>query len=553
MSVTEGRLNPVDQAVISQALLSAAREMGIKLYRSAYSPIVRDGKDASTGILDAEGNAVAQSDELIPMLVGSLSITFRSCAALYPVATLKEGDFYICNHPYHGAHHLQDILIFVPIFHDGVIVGFSAAVAHHLDVGGGAPGLNSTATDFYQEGLVIPPSKYNLAADWNDEGPLRRFIGANIRVPEQTLGDIDSQFAACAVGAARVREMCDKYSATTVRRAMAEMIAYTERRVRAAIAAIPDGTYAGEDAVDDDGLSDTPLPVRVTLTVKGDSLTVDFTGTSPQVKTHMNAPFASTVSATLACVKAVLTGGDVPFNEGASRAVTITAPKGCLLNPNPPAPVRARMEASFRAYDVVLKALGHAMPDQAVAPGYDCTTGFCLSHLKDGRYRVFIELRDGGYGASPRNDGCDAVAGPLSNCTNTPVEQIDADYDFFRIEAYALRPDSGGRGRHRGGLGSVRAYRILEEGVRLAIYADRFRIPAAGMAGGEAGACGSCIIHRDGGTIAVRSKDDVALRKGDLILLSSGGGGGYGDPAARDEADAARDRRLGLATAAADA
>ena len=540
-------MTPVDQAVISQALLSAAREMGIALYRSAYSSVVRDGKDASTGILDAEGNAVAQSDELIPMLVGSLSITFRSCAARYPVSELKEGDFYICNHPYHGAHHLQDILIFVPIFFEGRIVAFSAAVAHHLDIGGGAPGLNASSTDYFQEGLVIPPSRYNLEADWNNDGPLRRFIGANIRVPEATLGDIDSQFAACAVGAARVHEMCRKYGADTLAEAMAEMIAYVERRVRAAIAAIPDGTYVGEDALDDDGLSEAPLPIKATVTVQGDSLTVDFAGTCPQVKSPMNAPYASTVSATLACIKSVLSGEDVPFNEGASRAVTVLAPKGCLLNPLPPAPVRARMEASYRAYDAVLKALGQAMPDRAIACGYDTTTGFCLSHLQDGRYRVFLELRDGGYGAAAVGDGCDAVAGPLSNCTNTPIEQIDADYDFFRIEHYGLRPGTGGAGKHRGGLGSSRGYRILADGVRLAIYADRFRIAAGGLAGGGAGALGFCHVHRGDEVIEVRSKADVTLRKGDLIVLASGGGGGHGDPALRGATAIAADQAQGYA------
>lgn len=541
-------MTPVDQAVIGQALLSAAREMGIKLYRSAYSPVVRDGKDASTGILDAKGQAVAQSDELIPILVGSLSITFNACAERYPIETLREGDFYICNHPYFGAHHLQDILIFVPIFHHGELLGFSAAVAHHLDIGGGAPGMNTSATDYFQEGLVIPPSKYNLQADWDNDGPFRRFIAANIRVPEQTLGDIDSQFAACAVGAQRVCELATKFGSEVLREAMTEMISYVERRVRAAVAAIPDGTYQAEDMIDDDGLSDDPLPIKVTVTVKGDQLRIDFTGTCPQVKTNLNAPLASTVSATLACIKSVLTGDDVPFNEGASRAVTITAPKGCLLNPNPPAPVRARMEAAFRCYDVVLKALGSAIPDRAVAPGYDCTTGFCLSHLKDGKFRVFLELRDGGYGASAKGDGCDAVAGPLSNCTNTPIEQIDADYEFFRVEGYFLRPDSGGIGQHRGGLGSTRTYRILEDGVRLSIYADRFRFPASGFAGGGPGAVGGCLIQRGNETIKVKTKDDVQLERGDLVMLSSGGGGGFGDPATRAREAITFDREQGFVT-----
>jgi len=542
-------VTPVDQAIISQALLSAAREMGIKLYRSAYSSVVRDGKDASTGILDSTGQAVAQSDELIPILVGSLSITFRACAERYPIATLKEGDFYICNHPYHGAHHLQDILIFVPIFFEGELLGFSAAVAHHIDVGGGAPGMNTSATDYYQEGLIIPPSKYNLQSDWLNDGPFQRFLAANFRVPDMTIGDIDSQFAACAVGAERVRELAQKFGAKTVKTAMSEMIAYVERRVRAAVSAIPDGTYVGEDFIDDDGLSDEPLRIRATVTVSGEQLSIDFAGTCPQVKSNLNAPFASTVSATLACIKSVLTGDDVPFNEGATRAVTITAPKGCLLNPNPPAPVRARMEAAFRSYDCVLKALGSAMPQRAVAPGYDCTTGFCLSHLKDGRFHVFLELRDGGYGGSAKGDGSDAVAGPLSNCTNTPIEQIDADYDFFRIESYSLRPDSGGPGQFRGGMGSSRTYRILEDGVRLSIYADRFRFSAAGIEGGAAGAPGGCFVHRGNSVIVVKTKDDMQLQRGDLVVLSSGGGGGFGDPAVRSADAAAFDRKQGYVTA----
>ncbi len=535
------RISPADQAVIGQALMSAAREMGAKLYRSAFSPIVRDGKDASTGIMDADGAAVAQSDELIPVLVGSLSVTLRHCMEADPPETLAEGDFYMTNHPYRGAHHLSDILIFMPVFVEGRIIAYAAAVAHHLDVGGGAPGLNSSATDVYGEGLIIPPARWNYARDWQN-GNLRRMIGANIRVPDQTLGDIDSQFAACFTGIARVRELCARYGVATVEAAMAGQIAYVERRVRAAVAAIPDGTYVGEDFVDDDGLSAEPLRVRATVTVAGDALAVDFTGTAQQVKTHLNAPYASVLSGALAALKSFLTSEDVPFNEGAARAVTITVPEGTLLNPRFPAPVRARMEATYRAYDAVLKALGAAVPAQAVATGYDSTTSFCLTHLSAGRYRVFIELRDGGFGAWAEGDGVDAVAGPLSNCTNVPVEAIDADHDFFRIEAYRLLPGTGGAGRHRGGNGSLRRYRILADGVRLAIYTDRFRVPAEGLAGGEPGALAGCVVLRGAERIAVRSKDDLVLQAGDVIEMWTGGGGGYGRPEERPaplrEADA---------------
>ena len=541
-------ISPADQAVIGQALMSTAREMGAKLYRSAFSPIVRDGKDASTGIMDASGAAVAQSDELIPVLVGSLSITLRHCMAACPPELLEEGDFYITNHPYRGAHHLQDILIFMPIFvTDGGkarIIGYAAAVAHHLDIGGGAPGLNSSATDLYGEGLIIPPARWNHRRDWL-EGNLRGMIAANIRVPEQTIGDIESQFAACFTGIARVRELCARHGTATVEAAMAGQIAYVERRLRAAIRDLPDGTYVGEDYVDDDGISAEPLLVRASVTIAGDSLAVDFAGTAPQVRTHLNAPYASVVSGTLAALKSFLSGDDVPFNEGAARAVTITVPEGTLLNPRFPAPVRARMEATYRAYDAVLKALGHAIPERAVATGFDSTTSFCLTQLKEGRYRVFIELRDGGYGASSENDGCDAVAGPLSNCTNVPVEAADADYPFFRIEEYRLLPGTGGQGRHRGGNGSMRRYRILEEGVRLAIYCDRFRVPAAGLAGGEDGARAGCRVLRGDAVIEVRSKDDLVLRAGDVIEMWTGGGGGHGPkserPVALREADARLD------------
>ena len=541
-------ISPADQAVIGQALMSTAREMGAKLYRSAFSPIVRDGKDASTGIMDASGAAVAQSDELIPVLVGSLSITLRHCMAACPPETLEEGDFYITNHPYRGAHHLSDILIFMPVFVVGRIIGYAAAVAHHLDMGGGAPGTNAGSTDLYCEGLIIPPARYNHARDWREKnglaGNLRGFIGANVRVPDQTLGDIDSQFAACFTGAARLHELCARYGEQTVETAMVGQIAYVERRIRASVAAIPDGTYTGEDFVDDDGLGSGPLRVLASVTVAGDTLSVDFTGTCPQVRSHMNAPYASVVSGTLAALKSFLTTDDVPFNEGAARAVTIIVPEGTLLNPRFPAPVAARMEATYRAYDAVLKALGAAVPEHAVATGYDSTTSFCLSHLKDGRYRVFIELRDGGFGAWAEGDGCDAVAGPLSNCTNVPVEAIDADHDFFRIEAYHLLPGTGGRGRHRGGNGSLRRYRILADGVRFSIYSDRFRVAAEGLAGGEAGALGGCLLRRGTEVIAVRSKDDMLLAAGDVVEMWTGGGGGHGAPELRAQELLQADERL---------
>ncbi len=537
-------LDPVDYAVISQALMATAREMGSKLCRSAYSSIVREVKDASAGILDARGQAVAQSDQLTPVLVGSLSHTFRPCAERYPIEALVEGDFYINNHPYMGGQHSPDIFIFMPIFFAGQLVGFSASVAHHLDIGGGAPGINNLATDYYQEGLIIPPSRYNMERDWQ-EGPLADLIQANVRVPDQTIGDLNAQFAANRIGAHRVQELCQKYDAKRVGAAMDGLIEYCERRVRTAISEIPDGVYRGEDAVDDNGIDEQPLWVRVALTVAGDTLTVDYAGTCEQVVPNLNSPLASTKSATLACLKMILTGDDVPFNEGANRAIRVEVPLGSLLNPRPPAPVRARMEAIYRAYDSILKALQPVIPDRVPACGFDTTFSFSLSFFTAGRYRVHQEVYYGGNGAWHRGDGCDSVASPLSNCTNVPVESLDMMFDFFRVTDYALRPDSGGHGQYRGGLGLRRVYHILKDDVRFAIYADRFRQEATGMSGGGPGVSARCEVRRGGEGIAIRSKDTATLKAGDLVVVETGGGGGYGDPALRTAEALERDRHLG--------
>jgi N-methylhydantoinase B len=543
-------LDPVDYAVISQALIAAAREMGVKLVRSAYSTIIREAQDASACLFDAEGNVVAQA-ELIPMQLGPMSEIFRSCAAACPVDRLEEGDFYITNDPYSGGQHLQDVFIYSPIFLDGTLIGFSGTVAHHLDLGGGNPGLTPDAADVHAEGLIIPPTRYNLRRDWADGGPLQRLIAANIRVPHQTIGDFNAQFAANAIGAARLRELCARYGIDVVRRAMAALLDYSERRVRAAIAAIPDGVYVGEDAVDDDGLSDAPLPVRATVTVAGETIAVDFSGTCAQVRRNLNCPFASTISAALSAIKSALTSPDIPFNEGLKRPIRITAPKGSLLNPDYPAPVRARMEAGYRAFNAVLKALAEVAPEQVIAGGNDTTHVTSLSHLEGNRYRVYLEIYGGGWGASAHRDGGDGIDSPLSNCTNTPVEATDMDFDHFRIIGYGLIPDSCGHGRQRGGLGLYRRFEILKDGVNFAIYADRFRLAPYGLFGGTDGAPARCEVERDGRIISVRSKDTLELRRGDILTLYTAGGGGYGPPSERSGQAIAHDIAQGFLSEAA--
>jgi len=528
---TGSALDPVDYAVISQALIAIAREMGTKLIRSSYSNIVREAQDASAALFDAEGNVVAQA-ELIPMHLGSMSEIFRACVTQCPITELRPGDFYINNDPYGGGQHLQDVFIFTPIFADNRIVAFAGTVAHHLDLGGGNPGMTPDAVDVHAEGLIIPPSRYTYDRDWNG-GPLERLIAANVRVPSQTIGDFYAQFAANAIGTARMTELCVRYGIPSVLAAMSELMRYSERRFRAALRAIPDGTYHGEDAVDDDGLDDQPLVIRATVTIKHDQVSVDYAGTCDQVKRNLNCPWASTVSATLAAIKSALTSPDIPFNEGFKRPISIGAPEGTLVNPRYPAPVRARLLPAYRCFNAVLKALAQVVPDQVIAGGNDSTHALAISHLGPQGYRVYLEIYGGGFGAGPRRDGCDAVDSPLSNCTNTPVEATDMDFEHFRVVGYGLLPDTGGPGKHRGGLGLFRRFLILKDGTNFATYTDRVRLAPYGLFGGHEGSRTRIEIERDGKVIKLKSKDRVDLRAGDVLTLYSSGGGGYGPPADR--------------------
>lgn len=537
-------LDPVDYAVISQALLAAAREMGTKLVRSAYSNIVREARDASAAILDRDGNIVAQA-EMVPMQLGSMNTTLRACLEVYPAATLCEDDFLVNNHPFRGGQHLQDVFIFTPVFVDGNLIAFSGTTAHHLDLGGGSAGLNNAATDVYQEGLLLPPLKFSQSRDWHG-GTFERLLEANIRVPDQTLGDFNAQFAANAIGLQRVVQLCHKYGTATVEQTMQALIDYSERQLRAAIRAVPDGVYYGEDAVDDDGKTDEPLWVRARVTVCGDTMEIDFEGTCPQVTLNINSPLASTASAVMSCIKGVLIGADVPFNEGSFRPVTLKVPYGSLLNPKPPAPVRARMEPCYRAYDAVMRALAQVIPDRVIASGFDAALITCLSRLNDGRFRVCLETYGGGFGASVARDGADGIAAPLSNTTNSPIESLEMEFDFFRIAGYALNPDSFGHGRHRGGLGMRRVYEITRDEVDFSLYGDRFRIAPLGLDGGTAGVLTTAQVLRDGQTLPIDLKKGARLRKGDLVVIATSGGAGYGHPKTRSRASIQRDIEQGV-------
>ncbi|MEM7056466.1 MAG: hydantoinase B/oxoprolinase family protein [Pseudomonadota bacterium] len=537
-------VSSIEQAIITRSVIAASHEMGTKLIRCAHSPIVREAQDCSAAIIDRNGRVVAQA-ELIPIQLGSISHTLAPCLEHYPPETLEDGDFFINNDPYHGGQHIQDIFLFSPIFHDGELLGFSASVVHHIDLGGGAPGLNPNADDVHQEGIIFPPSKYNIERDWNG-GSFQRMIAANVRMPEATIGDLNAQFAANTIGSKRLQALADRYGRDVLIGAMDEMLRYSERRMRAAISGLPNGVYQAEAAMDDDGIGETPVLIRAQVEIQGDSIHISFDGTDTQVATNLNNPFASTFAAAIACAKSVLTDPDIPFNDGVSRVITVEAPFGSVLNPKPPAPVRARLLPSYRVFNAVMKALAQVVPDRVMAEGYDTTTPVCLSHLGPDGYNIYLEILGGGYGAGQENDGCDGVDSPLSNCANIPIESLEMDYPFVRVENYALRSGSGGAGARRGGLGFERSYRILQDGVTFATYGDRFTRPAEGLFGGESGAPAETHIERGDDKITLRSKTGRQVEKGDLLVVRTGGGGGYGDPDIRPTRMQAIDSELGL-------
>lgn len=547
MSVDAVTLN-----IVGKALMAIPREMGANLLRAAYSTVVREARDCSVALLDREGNVVAQA-EMIPMQTGGVAQAFRALARRFDLGSLAPDDALIINDPYDGGQHLQDIIVFLPIFWRDRLVGFGGSVAHHLDIGGGMAGLNALATECYQEGIRLPASRFNMSRDWNDGGFVESFIRANVRAPVKTLGDLNAQFAANRTAQSRLVEVIDKYGVDTTLACMSGLMDYSERRMRAEIASIPDGVYRGEDAVEAEPYVKDLVPIVATVRKSGTDIEVDFEGSGGQVPGAINCPFASCVSAVNACVRGVLHEKDIPFNEGCNRPITVKAPYGSILNPRPPAAVRARMSSAFRVYNAMMRALAQAVPERVIAAGFDTTTVAALSHLDraTGRYGVVIEIMGGGWGAGPENDGVDATDGPLSNCANAPIEALEIEYNYFRADCYRLVPDSAGPGCHRGGLGLERTYEILKDGVGFSGYSDRFKTGAWGLFDGREGASGTFVIERaDGRREQLVSVCSTTLNRGDRLRVVTGGGGGYGHPEKRDRALVLRDVREAKITAA---
>ena len=531
----EGRaaIDPITLEVVRNKLDGIANEMQSTLLRSSFSTVVKEGLDASASLFTPDGETLAQAIA-IPIHLATLIPIVQKMIEKFPPESMHEGDIYIMNDPYLGGTHLPDIAIVLPVFHEQRLLAFSAAMTHHQDVGGMSPGsVPPNATEIYQEGIRIPPLKLREAGQYNET--LLDMLKLNVRVSEMFMGDLGAQIAACTVGARRLSALAERYGNNLLQVLFEDLLTRSERLTRAALQAIPDGTYHYVDYLDNDGIDlDKPVRIEVAVTIDGGSMRCDFTGTSPQLKGPFNAvPSGSQASAYYA-VRA-LTDASIPTNGGCFRPVSLHLPVGSLVNPTEPAPVNSRTSTLKRISSCIVGALKNALPDAVPADGSSQLTVLMFGGQREnGQPFVVGEFDAGGSGGGPRYDGVDVIETDASNCMNLPVEALELEAPI-RIHQMALRPDSGGTGEFRGGLGCVREFEFLTDDVRLTHRGERHYHPARGSQGGGDGVCSESIIFRaDGTQEVVPSKVLTTMNRGDRLLLKTAGGGGYGNAAERD-------------------
>ena len=524
--------DPVTLEVVRNKLDGIANEMQSTLVRSSFSPIVKEGLDASASLFTLEGETLAQATA-IPIHLATLIPVVRTVIGKYPVGTMREGDIYIMNDPYHGGTHLPDIALVMPIFSRGRPIAFSAAMTHHQDVGGMSPGsVPTNATEIYQEGIRIPPLKYRDGDEVNRT--LVDMLTLNVRVPETFMGDLNAQVAACSIGARRVGELAERYGSNHLPAIAEELLARSERLARRAVERMPDGRYHYVDWLDNDGVAlDEPVRIEVTAEIEGDRVRVDFEGTSPQVRGPFNCVPSGAYAGAYFAVLA-MTDSSIPINGGCFRPIELRLPEGSIVNPREPAPVNSRTSTIKRIAGSIIGALRQARPEDAPADAAAALHVLAFGGAReDGSPYVVGELIASGSGASRGKDGVDVIETDGSNCMNLPVEALEMDVPI-RMHRSELRPDSGGRGEFRGGLGISREYEVLAGEVVFTHRGERHRRPARGAAGGGPGAHAHSVIRRaTGAEEVIPSKTLVRLRPGDRVEVNTAGGGGYGDPAAR--------------------
>ena len=496
------QFDPITLEVIRNRLDSIAAEIQATLLRSAYSVILKEGEDCSAALFNARGDVLAQSVALPQHMAAFIPAMARLLEA-FPASACRAGDVYTMNDPHDGGTHLPDLVVAVPVFAAGRTVGFSVCLAHQEDFGGKVPGSMPTdATEIFQEGLILPPLKLYDAGVLNET--LVQIIRRNVRLPRVVMGDISAQVAASTVGRDRLQALFEEYGAAADDY-LDGLLDYAERLTRARIAEIPDGTWRFTDYMDNDGIAlDRRVPITATVRIEGETVTVDFTGTSPQVAGPINAPWSGGAGSAYFAVRCV-TDPSIPNNQGCYRPIDVVIPQGTLLNPHHPAPAGSISCVSFG--------------------GVDPRTGerFGLS-----------DIVAGGSGGRPGGDGIEVVDTDVSNCMNIPAEAIEMDYPL-RVQSYRLRRDSGGAGRFRGGTGTVRVLEAMRGAITCSYRSERHFTPAWGLFGGRPGAVWSTeVVRRTGEVEAVPSKRAFTLEEGDELRILSGGGGGHGSPLERE-------------------
>ncbi len=546
------RLDAVTLAVLKGRLEQIADEMDATLYRSAFNPIIAEARDACHGVYDAiTGDTLVQGTKGLPIFVGAMSFAVRS--VIRKVAAeggLQEGDTFLFNDPYDGGTHLNDFRLVRPIFRAGKLFCWVASVGHWLDIGGNVPGnYNPRATDSHQEGVRFPPVKLIRAGQMQQD--ILDILAANSRVPQSNWGDLNGQLNALDLGEKRLIELLDDYGDARIAAAFTQLADRAEALMRAEIAALPDGRYSFDDFLDNDGVKDEALRIALDLTIAGDRLTLDMSRSSPPCAGPLNISIATTVAACYVALKHAFP--DVPANAGVLRPVEVIAPPTTLLGAEAPRPVAGYTETILRLIGVIFGALGQARPATATAAPFGTINALALSGQRENGTRwVMFSFFGGGLGGNPATDGLHHANNPISTATIPPVEILEAAYPVMFTQ-WALRPDSGGAGQHRGGVGAVYEIEALATGrTEIALLGERGRFAPFGVAGGADGALNRFTWGSEGEIPPMASKIvSVSIGQGERVRLESPGGGGWGDPAARPLHAIARDIRLGYVSAEA--
>lgn len=546
-------VDPITREIIANALMSAAREMGVTMRKTSTSPIFNEGNDYSCAVFDSKARLVAHG-ETLPVHLGSMPYSVRYTVDEVGRDNLRPGDAVLLNDPFRGGSHLPDVTLVTPIFFDGALVGFASNRAHHLDVGGTTPGsFYAGATENYQEGLRIPPVKLMKRGKLDQE--IMRFVTANVRLPVQMRADLQSQVSANLTAVTRVVELHQRYGAQVIRDAMEMVMNHSERRIREIIASWPDGEYTGEDAMDNDGITDEPRTVRVTIRVQGDGLEVDFTGSSPQAQGPLNSVLGYTASGVYMTIQAA-TDPTIEPNDGCYRPIKIIAPLGTVVNPNFPAACTGGNElchivhmATFRALAEIPREEGHR--PRIIACDQGSSNNLMIAgHTDAGERYVLYEYPEGGWGGTDGKDGLSATFSIVGNTWNIPAEVVEMRFPI-RLERYCLRQDSGGAGEYRGGLGITRNYVVTTSRAELSILGNRCKVPPWGLFGGQPGGKAAYVINRGApderlaSPVFLSKGSMIPLRRDDVVCQDSAGGGGFGEPFKRDPQQVLSDVRLG--------